>query len=67
MYGEPIVIGGAAIYEMALPHVSTMYITRVKKEYDGDTFFPEINMDEWEEEILRVADDVTFVELVRRT
>lgn len=26
-----------------------MYITKIEYEFDGDTFFPEINDDEWTE------------------
>ena len=33
------VIGGAALYEMALPRASVAYVTRVRSEVDGDVFF----------------------------
>jgi dihydrofolate reductase len=44
---ENFVIGGASIYRQFLPHAQKMYITRVHKSFDADTFFPEIRPDEW--------------------
>lgn len=40
-------IGGARIYEAALPIVDNLYISWIKNNYDGDAYFPEINFDEW--------------------
>ena len=43
------VIGGASIYEQALPFADKLYLTIVEKEPEhADTFFPEINPAEWE-------------------
>jgi len=42
-----IVIGGATLYELALPFAKQMYLTRVHTEPDGDTFFPEWNPSDW--------------------
>jgi len=44
---EVMVIGGGAVYEKFLPAADRIYLTRVHTEVDGDTFFPEIDMDEW--------------------
>lgn len=41
------IIGGARLYEEALPLADTLEITKVDGEYDGDVFFPEINYEEW--------------------
>ena len=46
---ENFVIGGGSIYKQFLPIAQKLYITRVHKTFDADIFFPEINMDEWEE------------------
>jgi len=46
---ENFVIGGAMIYNHLMPHVSKMYITEINEEFDGDTFFPKINLDIWKE------------------
>lgn len=37
---EIFVIGGAQIYELALPHADLLYLTRVHGHFEGDTFFP---------------------------
>lgn len=47
-YGRIIfVIGGAEIYRASLPFADTMYLSFIKKEYEGDTYFPEWNEEEW--------------------
>lgn len=42
------ICGGASIYKLGLKVADTLELTRIHKEIDGDTFFPEINFDEWE-------------------
>lgn len=44
---EVFIIGGAQIYEQALPLCDRLYLTRVHNTYEGDAFFPEINLDDW--------------------
>lgn len=44
---EHFVIGGAMIYKLLMPKCSRLYITQIEKEFGGDTFFPEINENEW--------------------
>ena len=46
---ESFVIGGGIVYRQFMPHARKLYITRVHKEFKADTFFPEINFDEWDE------------------
>jgi dihydrofolate reductase len=38
--GEIFICGGAHVYEQALPMCSDLYLTLVKREVEGDTFFP---------------------------
>ena len=47
---EIFIFGGEQIYSLFLPYVEKMYITRIHHEFEGDTFFPEVNFDEWKEE-----------------
>jgi dihydrofolate reductase len=47
--GEAMVIGGAEIYALALPRADRLYFTLIDADIDGDTFFPEFNIDEWRE------------------
>ena len=46
---ENFVIGGAMIYSLLMPHVTKMYVTEINKDFEGDTFFPKINLDIWKE------------------
>jgi dihydrofolate reductase len=45
---EVFVIGGGEIYQQTLPMTERVYLTRVHTTIDGDTFFPEINEDNWD-------------------
>lgn len=48
VHTKPIhIIGGASVYAQALPYTQTLKISFIKDKYDGDTFFPKINWDEW--------------------
>ena len=44
---EIFVIGGAEIFKLILPDADKLYLTRIYDEFKGDTFFPELNMEEW--------------------
>jgi len=43
------VIGGGQIYKQAFPIADTLYITEINQEFEGDTFFPEYDKNEWVE------------------
>lgn len=45
---ELFIIGGGMVYKEFLPKANKIYLTRVLKDYDGDTCFPEIKLNEWE-------------------
>ena len=44
---EPFIIGGGTIYKQALPFTDRMIISRIKKQYPGDVFFPEFDSNDW--------------------
>ncbi|GAC1527034.1 MAG: hypothetical protein NVS3B15_03520 [Sediminibacterium sp.] len=46
-YKEMFIIGGGELYREALPKAHRIYLTRVYADLEGDTFFPEINEDDW--------------------
>jgi len=46
---EPFVIGGGEIYKQALPLATKIELTRVHHEFEGDTYFPEIDETIWKE------------------
>lgn len=45
---EAYICGGASIYKLGLTVADKLELTRIDKEYEGDTYFPEVNWDEWE-------------------
>jgi len=50
---EIFVIGGAEIYAQLLPRCTDLYLSVVKKEVEGDAFFPPFEHDfEWKETLL---------------
>lgn len=44
---EAFIIGGGEIYKSLLPKSDKLYLTRVYKDFNGDTKFPEINPEDW--------------------
>lgn len=46
---EVFIVGGAEIYRQAMPVTNRIYLTIVHKQFEGDSFFPEINKHEWKE------------------
>lgn len=47
---EIMVIGGAEVYAQALPLAERLYCTRIHAAFEGDTFFPSVDFDQWREE-----------------
>ena len=45
---QPFIIGGGEIYSQTINLVDKIELTRVYKEFDGDAFFPEIPLDNFE-------------------
>lgn len=43
------ILGGATIYEPAMDIADTMVLTEVHATFEGDTFFPAIDLSKWEE------------------
>ena len=46
---EVFIVGGAEIYKLAMPLTDRIYLTIVHAEFEGDTFFPEIDERIWKE------------------
>jgi len=51
---EVMVIGGGAIYQHCLAAAQRLYITHIDAEIDGDTYFPEYDLEVWK----KVASDI---------
>lgn len=44
---EAFILGGGQVFEQSLPYVDKIYLTRVITELPGDTYFPELDPNEW--------------------
>ena len=64
---ELFIIGGAKIYEQLLPLADRLYITHVKHTYEGDTWFPEINLDTWSATKIAETEDLRWMIYCRRS
>ena len=47
--GELMVIGGAALYRDFLPDAQSLYMTLIHQQFEGDTYFPALEEQIWEE------------------
>lgn len=45
---EVMIIGGSQIYDLFLPKVTRLYVTRVHADVEGDAFFPVIDDNAWQ-------------------
>lgn len=45
---ESFIMGGAMVYRQFYEIADKLYITRILKTFQADTFFPEIESDKWE-------------------
>jgi len=46
---EVFIVGGAEIYKQSMHLTDRIYLTIVHKDFEGDSFFPEIKKTEWKE------------------
>ncbi|MDR0969027.1 MAG: dihydrofolate reductase [Lentimicrobiaceae bacterium] len=60
------IIGGGTVYEQFIEIADYLYITYLDKEFEGDTFFPPFNLDDWELMDLEVIDDDPTVDFSYR-
>jgi dihydrofolate reductase len=44
---EIFIIGGAEIFKEVFPVADRLYITKIYAEFEGDTYFPKIDMEQW--------------------
>lgn len=46
---DVFIIGGESVYQMMLPYCDTVYVTKIDRAFQADTFFPDLDkLDEWE-------------------
>lgn len=49
IHSDIFIIGGGNIYRQAMQRADALEVTEVHHEFEGDAFFPEINLEEWKE------------------
>ena len=45
---ECFIIGGSLVYKQFLPFANKIYLTKIHHTFEADTYFSDINFDEWE-------------------
>ena len=55
------VIGGSTIYQQFLPIANKMYLSYIKQEYEGDSYFPNFNKEDWGIEMKQDFSEFEFV------
>ena len=45
---ELMIIGGASFYQQMLPSADRLYITRVLGQFEGDAWFPDFDLNDWQ-------------------
>jgi dihydrofolate reductase len=46
-YKQIYIIGGASVYKQSINFVDKIELTVIDKEYQGDTYFPEFDLNNW--------------------
>ena len=46
---EIFIVGGAELYAQSLALVDKLYITEIQQEVEGDAYFPEFDLSQWQE------------------
>ncbi|MCL1989736.1 MAG: dihydrofolate reductase [Defluviitaleaceae bacterium] len=64
---ELFIIGGASIYAQLLPFVERLYVTHVKHCYEGDAWFPAIDLKTWHATKRNETDDLCFMVYERKS
>ncbi|MBM7716408.1 dihydrofolate reductase [Bacillus thermophilus] len=44
---EVFITGGSEIFRLFLDEVDRLYVTKIHCQFEGDTYFPDVNWDEW--------------------
>lgn len=58
---DPFVLGGAQIFQVAMPYATRMLITELDFDAEGDTSFPPFERDEWRVTSKRPGDRACYV------
>ena len=53
-------LGGSLIYKEGLNYADELIISWIKKDYEGNIYFPEFNLDDWKEIKTKEHDEFTI-------
>ena len=65
-YPKIFICGGASIYREALPLADRIELTLIRQNYEGYTFFPEIDSARWTQSSSLDFDTFSFVSYTRK-
>jgi dihydrofolate reductase len=65
-YDKIFICGGEAIYKQALTLANKIELTLIHEDYQGDTFFPEIDNTIWEQTNIIYNDTFSFITYIRK-
>ena len=60
------IIGGSTVYKEGLKIADTLELTELYKAFDGDTFFPEFDKNDWQETNREKHEEYDFVTYKKR-
>lgn len=63
---EIMVAGGGEIYTELLPYANKVYLTEVDMEVEGDTFFPKLDPNKWEEVSRETGEGCEYLVHIRK-
>ncbi len=61
-YNKVFIIGGAEIFKQALGLADKILISEMKRNYDGNVFFPELRSEKWKKRLIGEFRDFTLFE-----
>ena len=44
---EVMIVGGGEIYKQTMDEIDRLYLTLIHRDYEGDTFFPQFDWEDW--------------------
>ncbi|PCH57250.1 MAG: hypothetical protein COC15_01485 [Legionellales bacterium] len=65
-YSETMIIGGREIYQQFLPYATKMCLSFIDSKYNGDTYFPNIDWNEWQHNEMQCYNDFSVQQFVRK-
>ena len=63
---EVFIAGGESIYEQFIDDADRMVLTWIKEVHDGDVYFPDFNMDEWQTQSQTIKNNYSIIDYERR-